>query len=115
MTGTSILYNYLDYRVRNDTPFTWQLCVWLENGYLCGEIRCSAQPDVKYHVRAQNEAFVREGDGVYRVNDIVRTCVDKRTGNTLERRIIKHNHARVQYDTAGLDVRDGGQDFSAGV
>ncbi len=114
-TGTSILYNYLDYRVRNDTPFTWQLCVWLENGYLCGEIRCSAQPDVKYHVRAQNEAFVREGDGVYRVNDIVRTCVDKRTGNTLERRIIKHNHARVQYDTAGLDVRDGGQDFSAGV
>ena len=58
---------------------------------------------------------MRERDGVYRVNDIVRTCVDKRTGNTLERRIIKHNHARVQYDTAGLDVRDGGQDFSAGV
>lgn len=114
-TGTSILYNYLDYRVRNDTPDTWQLCVWLEGGYLCGEIRCSAAQPVKYHVRAQNEAFVQEADGVYRVNDIVRTCVDKRTGNTLDRQLLKHNHARVQYDVSALDLQPAGQDFSAGV
>ena len=114
-TGTSILYNYLDYRVRNDTPYTWQLCVWLEEGYLCGEVRCSDALNVKYHVRAEHEAFVREADGVYRVNDIVRTCVDKRTGNTLERKTLKHNHARVQYDTTGLDVRGTGQEISAGV
>ena len=114
-TGTSILYNYLDYRVRNDTSDTWQLCVWLEGGYLCGEIRCSAAQSVKYHVRAQNEAFVQEADGVYRVNDIVRTCVDKRTGNTLDRQLLKHNHARVQYDVSALDLQPAGQDFSAGV
>ena len=114
-TGTSILYKYLDYRVRNDTPDTWQLCVWLEGGYLCGEIRCSAAQPVKYHVRAQNEAFVQEADGVYRVNDIVRTCVDKRTGNTLDRQLLKHNHARVQYDVSALDLQPAGQDFSAGV
>lgn len=114
-TGTSILYNYLDYRVRNDTPDTWQLCVWLEGGYLCGEIRCSAAQPVKYHVRAQNEAFVQEADGVYRVNDIVRTRVDKRTGNTLDRQLLKHNHARVQYDVSALDLQPAGQDFSAGV
>ena len=70
---------------------------------------------MKYHVRAQNEAFVQEADGVYRVNDIVRTCVDKRTGNTLDRQLLKHNHARVQYDVSALDLQPAGQDFSAGV
>ena len=38
-TGTSILYNYLDYRFRNDTQATYQLRVWVDGEYLRGELR----------------------------------------------------------------------------
>lgn len=102
--GTSIVYNYLDYRVDNRTHQTWQFRVWLADGYLHGEVRCESPLPVKYHVRAENEAFVRENGTVYRVNDIVRTCIDRRTDQLLERRVIKHNHARVRYDVSGLPL-----------
>jgi vancomycin resistance protein YoaR len=38
-TGTSISYNYLDYRVRNDSDNTFQLRLWVDDEYLCGELR----------------------------------------------------------------------------
>jgi vancomycin resistance protein VanW len=38
-TGTSIMYNYLDYRFRNDTDNTYQLIIYTTDEYLCGELR----------------------------------------------------------------------------
>ena len=38
-TGTSISYNYIDYRFRNDTQNTYQLRLWTDEEYLCGELR----------------------------------------------------------------------------
>ena len=40
-TGTSISYNYIDYRVRNDTSNTYQLRLWVDGEYLCGELRAT--------------------------------------------------------------------------
>ena len=37
-TGTSILYNYLDYRFQNNTDRTYQLTVWTDEEYLHGEL-----------------------------------------------------------------------------
>lgn len=41
-TGTSIFYNYLDYRFRNDTEQTYQLLVHTTPTHLCGELRTDA-------------------------------------------------------------------------
>ena len=38
-TGTSIFYNYLDYRFRNDTEQTYQLLIHTTPTHLCGELR----------------------------------------------------------------------------
>lgn len=38
-TGTSIVYNYLDYRFYNPTNATYQLIVYVTDKYLCGELR----------------------------------------------------------------------------
>lgn len=105
-TGTSIVYNYLDYRFRNDTPATFQLLTWSDGTYLRGELRSDRSLPVRWHVHAEGEGFVREEDTVYRVGQVWREKVDVRTGQLLERTLLRQNHARVLYDTDGLPIRE---------
>ena len=105
-TGTSIFYNYLDYRFRNDTEQTYQFLIHTTPTHLCGELRAETPLAVKYHITAENEHFVREDGIVYRCGTVYRTAVDKATGNALSRELLRRNHARVLYDTAGLEIRN---------
>ena len=73
---------------------------------LCGELRTDAPLAVKYHIAAENERFVREDGVVYRCGEVYRTMVDKTTGKVLSRELLRRNHARVLYDTAGLEIMD---------
>lgn len=103
-TGTSIVYNYLDYRFKNESDITYQLVTYVTDTHLCGELRASANLPVKYHIKTENEHFVRVGDAVYRKGQVYRTCIDKATGNELSRELIRENHAQVMYDTGHLVV-----------
>nr|MBP9496675.1 vancomycin resistance protein [Bilophila sp.] len=91
-------YNYLDYRFQNPTGTTFQLLVWTTDTHLCGELRADADLPLSWHIRSEEETFVREGDRVYRNNVIARECVDKRSGNLLSRETLKRNHALVLYE-----------------
>lgn len=104
-TGTSIAYNYIDYRFKNNTDKTFQLIVYTTDEYLCGEIRVDTPLDIKIHIRAENEFFSKEKGVVYRNSDIYRKWIDKRTGNTILDECIKKNHAKVLYDSSTLDIR----------
>lgn len=105
-TGTSIFYNYLDYRVRNDTPDTWQLIVYTTEEYLHGEIRCDHFQENKYHIQTEGEYFSREADGnIYRNGEVYRNCVRKKDGITLSRELVRTNHAKVMYEYTG-EIRD---------
>jgi len=104
-TGTSILYNYLDYRFKNETDITYQLVTYVTETHLCGELRASASLPIKYHISSENECFVRENDTVYRRGQVYRICIDKSTGNELSRELIRNNNARVMYDTGHLIVK----------
>ena len=97
-TGTSISYNYLDYRFKNETDSTFQLKLWVDGEYLRGELRASAPQPHTFHIHAENEFFSREGGVVYRNGQVFRDVVDAATGNCLESRLIRTNHARVMYD-----------------
>ena len=103
-TGTSIFYNYLDYRFKNDTKATYQLYVYISGEYLCGELRSDRKPAVKYHINSEAEFFSREHDGVYRNGIVKRRCVDIETGNTIFEETIRENHARVMYDASGIEI-----------
>lgn len=105
-TGTSILYNYLDYRFANNTLNTYQLVVYNTEEYLHGELRCDFPLPVRYHIHVEDEYFSREPDGVYRNGRVIRRCVDKHTGKLLSQEVIKVNHAKVMYDTSGLTLVD---------
>ncbi|MBR1740105.1 MAG: VanW family protein [Ruminococcus sp.] len=103
-TGTSIMYNYLDYRFRNTTDITYQLVIYTTDEYLCGELRADKRQKYKYHIEAENVYFSRENGIVYRNGEVYRDKVDRRTGEHIEKKLIRKNHARVCYDTSGLEI-----------
>ena len=97
-TGTSISYNYIDYRVKNETDNTYQLRLSVDDEYLCGELRAQEQLPHTFHIHAENEQFVREGDVVYRNGQVYRDIIDRSTGQCIDSQLIRTNHARVMYD-----------------
>ena len=105
-TGTSILYNYLDYRFQNNTDRTYQLTVWTDGEYLHGELLADRPQQYSYHIECRNEFFSREEDGVYRNNEIWRHKIDVHTGEEAEAVLLRRNHAKIAYDPAGLTVVD---------
>ncbi len=105
-TGTSIVYNYLDYRFRNDSANTYQLLTHTDGEYLRGELRAMQTLPCAYHIHARDEHFSRERGVVYRNGIVERQVIDKHTGECLQCDIIRRNHARVMYDTSHLEVRE---------
>jgi vancomycin resistance protein VanW len=103
-TGTSIMYNYLDYRFKNTTDKTYQLIIYTTDEYLCGELRSNKEEKYSYHIHAEDVFFSRENGVVYRNGKVYRTKIDKTTGNTIEKKLIRENHAKVCYDTSNLDI-----------
>ena len=101
--GTSILYNYLDYRFRNDTDHTVQILVWSDGQYLRGELRSTASPAHVWHISCEEEYFTCENGVWYRNNQVFRRKTDKLTGNTLEKALLRQAHARVLYDPQYID------------
>jgi len=95
--GCSIVYNYVDLVVRNDTDQTFQLRTWVDERHLRGELRSDRATEVSYRVHARDEAFLRYDGSVYRRNEIWRTAISKRTGNQLGDELLKSNCALVKY------------------
>ena len=96
--GTSISYNYLDYRFKNNTEQTFQLIVYTDEKYLKAELRAEKPLRVKYHIECRNEHFTQENGIWYRNGEVWRQCVDKASGKVIKEKLIKTNHAQVMYD-----------------
>jgi len=97
-TGTSISYNYIDYRVKNETANTYQLRLWVDGEYLCGELRTEELQPHTFHIHAEDEYFSREQGTIYRNGKVYRDVIDRVTGQHLDSRLIRTNHAKVMYD-----------------
>lgn len=95
--GCSIVYNYVDLLVRNDTATTFQLVVRVGERHLRGELRADRPTGTAYRVAARGEEFLRVDGRVYRRNEIWRTRISRRTGDTLGEELLKRNCALVKY------------------
>ncbi|WP_202710824.1 VanW family protein [Sporosalibacterium faouarense] len=103
-TGTSILYNYLDYQFVNNTDQEFQLITYTTEKYLCGELRSERSLKYSYHIVEENNHFVKEGDTYYRKNEIYRKIIDKRTGKMVKKELIKKNCSKVLYDSKYIPI-----------
>lgn len=96
--GCSIVYNYVDLVVRNDTGHPVQLRTWVGQRYLHGQLRTDVRPEHRFTVEARGEQFLRRGDQVFRRNQIWRRVVDRRTGAQVHEELVRSNCALVVYE-----------------
>lgn len=97
-TGTSVCYNNIDYRFKNNTDQKVQILVWIENGELCGELRSEREFPCKYKLVEENHHFRKEGKKFYRISQVYRIVIDRLTNNELYKELILDNHSEVLYD-----------------
>jgi len=97
-TGTSVLYNYIDYRFKNTTNQNFQILVWVENGELCGELRSEREFPYRYKIVEENHHFKKEEDKYYRISQVYRLVIDRRTNKEIKKELILNNNSEVMYD-----------------
>ena len=97
-TGTSICYNNVDYRFKNITDQDIQILVWCENGELCGELRSEKEYPYRYKLIEENHHFKKENDKYYRISQVYRLIIDRKTNEIVDKELILDNHSEVLYD-----------------
>ena len=97
-TGTSVSYNNIDYRFRNNTDQDVQILVWIEDGELLGELRSEREFPYRYTLIEENHHFKKEGDKYYRISQVYRLVIDRATNEVLNKELILDNHSAVLYD-----------------
>jgi vancomycin resistance protein VanW len=97
-TGTSVSFNSVDYRFVNNLDQDVQILVWVENGDLCGELRSEKELPYRYKLVEENHHFRKEGDFYYRISQVYRITIDKKTKKEINKELILDNHSKVMYD-----------------
>lgn len=97
-TGTSVCYNYIDYRFKNTTDQTVQILVWCENGELCGELRSEREYLYRYKLVEEDHHFRKVGEQYYRKSKVFRIIIDRTTNAEVKKELLLDNHSLVMYD-----------------
>ncbi|MCQ2738261.1 MAG: VanW family protein [archaeon] len=97
-TGTSVSYSNIDYRFKNTTDQDVQILVWCENGELCGELRSEKEYPYRYKLVEENHHFKKEGEFYYRISQVYRLVIDRKTNKEIDKELILDNHSKVLYD-----------------
>jgi vancomycin resistance protein VanW len=72
-SGATVSYNYIDLQIENKTSHKYQLCLWLTNEHLRGEIRSDMENIYKYEILEKNHLISGPIAGQYiRQNQLVR-------------------------------------------
>lgn len=100
-TGTSVSYNNIDYRFRNDFHQDVQLCTRVEGETLYAELRSEREFPRYYKITEEDHHFSKEDDGnYYRISKIYRETYDRKTDQLIRKELIWDNHSMVMFDPA---------------
>ncbi len=99
--GTSVNYNYIDLRFRNDTDQPVQVCTWCDGDNLYAELRTTKIYPYTYRLTEEDHHFHQEDDGrYYRLSRIYRETLDRETGEVVKKELNWKNHSEVMFDYA---------------
>lgn len=97
--GTSVNYNFIDYRFRNDTDQPVQLRAWCDGSILKAELRSTKEFPYNYRIVGENHHFHKEENGkFYRKSKIYRETIDKATNKVINRELKWDNRSEVMFD-----------------
>jgi vancomycin resistance protein VanW len=97
--GTSVNYNFIDYRFRNDTDQPVQLRTWCDGSILKAELRSTKESPYSYRIVGEDHHFHKEENGkFYRKSKIYRETIDKATNKVISRELKWNNRSEVMFD-----------------
>lgn len=96
--GTSVSYNYVDYRFRNDTDQDFQLWIWCDGEDLCGQLRAAKEPENSYHLVEEDRHYRKEGEKYYHYSKLYRVVTNRETGEQTGKELIWDNRSQVLFD-----------------
>lgn len=97
--GTSVNYNFIDYRFRNDTDQPVQLRTWCDGSILKAELRSTKEYPYSYRIVGEDHHFHKEENGkFYRKSKIYRETIDKATNKVISRELKWNNRSEVMFD-----------------
>lgn len=104
-TGTSVLYNYRDLRLKNNTSLIYQIILYIKDNHLCGELRSDFPQIEKFKIDTADLNFTHENGEVYRNGKVIRQLLNK-NGEISSSEILTSYHAKVLYDTRGIIIEE---------
>ncbi len=99
-SGTSVSYNYIDYRFKNNTAQDIQLLLWCDDTQLHGELRSRQAFPHAFEIVEEDHRFQEENGKYYRVSNIYKNTIEKATGAVIDKKLFWANHSEVMYDPA---------------
>jgi vancomycin resistance protein VanW len=97
--GTSVNYNFIDYRFRNDTPQAVQLLTWCDDDNLYAELRTVAEFPTSYRIVEEDHHFHLSRNGkYYRISKIYRETIEKASGKVFAKDLVWDNRSEVMFD-----------------
>ncbi|MGK9070091.1 VanW family protein, partial [Staphylococcus warneri] len=97
-TGTSITYNYIDYRFKNTTDQTVQINLWVENETSYAELRSEKPFPVKFNLIERDHHFTKVDGKFYRKSNIYKETIDKKTNKVIKEELVYKNNSEVLFD-----------------
>jgi vancomycin resistance protein VanW len=97
-SGATVSYNYIDLQIENKTTNKYQICLWLTDEHLCGEIRSDVESLYRYKIVEKNHLISGPIAGRYlRQNQLIRQLRDPNTNQMLREEFITENSALMMY------------------
>ena len=97
-SGATVVYNYVDLQIRNDTPQEYQLKVRVGDNELEAEWRCEQPCLVKYEIYESEHIIKHEWWGGYMRHNVIRRRVLDHCDNMISDEFVTENHAIMMYE-----------------
>jgi len=103
-SGATVLYNFIDLKIKNNYDFPIQLKIWFTEKHLEGQILSFRDTQKNFRVVEKNHCFIIKNDRVYQYNEIYREIEEN--GKLLKTEKVIANFYQVLYDITDEYIKE---------
>lgn len=101
--GATLSYNYVDLQLENNTDFTFQLSLWLDDSFLKGEIKANKALKTSYEIYETDHSFQQQWWGGYTRHNRIWKKITNLITHEVTEDLVAENNAIMMYSPL-LDV-----------
>jgi len=95
-SGSTVIYNFIDLKIKNDFEYPIQLKIWFTDDYIKGEIMSVKNPLEKFNIIEKNHYFIKANNKIFQYNEIYKEV--KNNGEPVKEEKITSNFSLVLFD-----------------